>query len=74
MHLNAGVILEAGTRAPAPVYSEYGTRLHENEVSSRQMQDLSKVRLTETSFHHSLALLAESDQELHLRITVLFFM
>ena len=28
----------------------------------------------ETSFHHSPALLAESNQELHLRLTVLFFM
>ena len=34
----------------------------------------SKARLTETSFHHSPALLAKSHQELHLRITPLFFM
>ena len=30
----AGVLLEAGTRVPAPVYSEYSTRLHKNEVMS----------------------------------------
>ena len=32
--LKAGVLLEAGTRVPAPVYSEYSTRLHKNEVMS----------------------------------------
>ena len=36
-----GVLLEAGTRIPVPVYSEYSTRLRSNEVSSacRQMQN-----------------------------------
>ena len=34
----------------------------------------SKARPMETSFHHSPALLAGSNQELHLQITVLFFM
>ena len=33
----------------------------------------SKARLTETSFHHSPTLLAESNQELHPQLTVLFF-
>ena len=32
-----GVLLEAGTRVPAPVYSEHSTRLCRNEVSSRQI-------------------------------------
>ena len=32
-----GVLLEAGTRVPAPVYSEHSTRLRRNEVSSRQI-------------------------------------
>ena len=53
-----GGLLEAGTRVPAPVYSEYSTRLHKNEVLSGQIEDLSKLRLTETSFHNSPALLA----------------
>ena len=35
--LNTGVLLEAGTRVPAPVYSEHSTRLRRNEVSSRQI-------------------------------------
>ena len=33
----AGVLLETGTRVPAPVYSEHSTRLRQNEVSSRQI-------------------------------------
>ena len=65
-----GVLFEAGTHVPAPVYSEYSTRLRSNEVSSTCRQ----ARLTETSSHHSPALLAESNQESHLRIIVLFFM
>ena len=31
----SGVLLEAGTRVLAPVYSEHSTRLHPNEVSTR---------------------------------------
>ena len=72
----SGVFLEARTQVPLPVYSEHSTRLRSNEVSStcRQNSTKSKARLMETSFHHSPTLLAESNQELHLLITVLFFM
>ena len=55
VHVHAGVLLEAGTRVPAPVYSEHSTRLRRNEVSSRQILK-SKARLTETSFHRFPAL------------------
>ena len=34
-----GVLLEAGTRVPAPVYSEHSTRLRRIEVSNRQIRN-----------------------------------
>jgi len=37
--IQSGVLLEAGTRVPAPVSSEHSTRLPRNEVSSRQTRN-----------------------------------
>ena len=59
----AGVLLEAGTRVPAPVYSEHSTRLRRNRSQVDKYEIKSQ---TETSFHRFPALPGESNPELHL--------
>lgn len=60
--------LEEEAAVPAPVYTEYSTCLHSNEVSSTCSKYKTKSHRNFFSLLSCAALLAESNQELYLRI------
>lgn len=60
--------LEEEAAVPAPVYTEYSTCLHSNEVSSTCSKYKTKSHRNFFSLLSCATLLAESNQELYLRI------
>lgn len=64
--------LEEEAAVPAPVYTEYSTCLHSNEVSSTCSKYKTKSHRNFFSLLSCAALLAESNQELYLRIKFFF--